>query len=259
MQKVFLKFLSVLLVNDFTFRFLRMFSSKKLVILYYHSIVDDAAVINQQDSGLFIRESTFSKHIDFLKKNYNLVSENDIIDALESGKKLPDYSLWINFDDGYKDNYTRALKVLKQHKVPATIFVTSGKIAKEGYMTKDDLEEVLNAGLSIGGHTVNHPRLSKLSKAEAFNEIISGKKVLEELLSSKILSFAYPFGKGKDFNQESIESVKEAGFKMAVTTIGGFNNLNRALNPYSLKRMGASFGDDLKMLKLKLIFGACWQ
>jgi peptidoglycan/xylan/chitin deacetylase (PgdA/CDA1 family) len=70
---------------------------------------------------------------------------------------------------------------------------------------------------AIGGHTVSHPDLRKLSPAEQFDEIAHGKVRLEALCGRPIEGFAYPHGL---FSEVTKQVAREAGFAWACTTQG---------------------------------------
>lgn len=77
-------------------------------------------------------------------------------------------------------------------------------------------------GMEIGGHTVNHPILAKLSEDEARAEIVDNKRRLEEITGAPVRLFAYPNGKpGQDYGPQHVRLVKEAGFAAAVSTVRG--------------------------------------
>jgi peptidoglycan/xylan/chitin deacetylase (PgdA/CDA1 family) len=65
---------------------------------------------------------------------------------------------------------------------------------------------------------MTHPRLSKLSEAEQRTQIETNKQELEELLQTKLCSFAYPYG---DHNQCSKDIAQQAGYQFAVATNSG--------------------------------------
>ncbi len=76
--------------------------------------------------------------------------------------------------------------------------------------------------MTIGGHTVNHPILTRLAQNEAKREIVSGKALLESLIGARLSLFAYPNGKpGKDYGPEHVAMVRQAGFSAAVSTAWG--------------------------------------
>lgn len=93
---------------------------------------------------------------------------------------------------------------------------------------------VKDPNVSIGGHTVSHPRLSQGGDAE----IKIGKERLEEMLGISVSCFAYPFGEAADFTENTKHAVHNAGIKCAVTTMSGWNDQQSDL--YALKRIACT-------------------
>lgn len=75
--------------------------------------------------------------------------------------------------------------------------------------------------VTIGAHTISHPKLAALDKADANREIHSGRLKLESQLGEPIRHFAYPFGDANSCGPREFLLAKEAGFKSAVTTQPG--------------------------------------
>ncbi|MCW5598689.1 MAG: polysaccharide deacetylase family protein [Nitrosomonas sp.] len=89
-------------------------------------------------------------------------------------------------------------------------------------MTSDQVRQLHNAGMEIGGHTVTHPILSKVNNTIALTEIANGKEALEGIIGAPVRLFAYPNGKpGKDYCADHVEMVKQLGFEAAVSTAWG--------------------------------------
>jgi peptidoglycan/xylan/chitin deacetylase (PgdA/CDA1 family) len=102
-------------------------------------------------------------------------------------------------------------------------------------MRSDEMAELVSGGLvDIGGHTVNHPALSRLHPTEQRVEIEEGCRRLEEILGRRIEVFAYPYGRAVDWNSASAQIVREAGLQGAVTTIPGY--VEAGADPYRLQR-----------------------
>ncbi len=78
-------------------------------------------------------------------------------------------------------------------------------------------------GLSIGGHTVSHPSLTTLSPAGARAEVVECRKRLEDELRRPVTTFAYPYGKERDWNGPVREAVRGAGYPGACTAVSGIN------------------------------------
>lgn len=79
------------------------------------------------------------------------------------------------------------------------------------------LEELENAGIEVGGHTVSHPTLGQVTECQARDEIFGCRDELDEHLGSKPRTFCYPNGQPSDFQPFLQPLVEEAGFLGAVT------------------------------------------
>lgn len=94
------------------------------------------------------------------------------------------------------------------------------------WMTWDMLREMRDGGMTIGGHTVNHPMLSRLSRDEQWKEISGcGRRIADEL-GEPMRVFSYPFGKPDSFNADTRACLREAGVRTAFTYHGGFGRLD---------------------------------
>ena len=83
-------------------------------ILNYHRVCPDNDM-SKPNNELVVSASKFKEQLIFLKKNYNLVSLDNLLDF----KKNKKFNISITFDDGYKDNLTYALPIL--NILPTTI------------------------------------------------------------------------------------------------------------------------------------------
>jgi peptidoglycan/xylan/chitin deacetylase (PgdA/CDA1 family) len=89
-------------------------------------------------------------------------------------------------------------------------------------LTADELRALADGGLvEIGAHTVTHARLSSLDRAAQAREIVDGKVRLEEVLGRPLRSFSYPFGYKGSYGPETVELVREAGFRNACSNFTG--------------------------------------
>ena len=92
-----------------------------------------------------------------------------------------------------------------------------------------------NAGMDIGGHTVNHPILTRVDNATARAEIADGRDSLESIVGGRVSLFAYPNGRPRlDYNADHVNIVKQLGFSAAVSTASGAARASG--DPYQLPR-----------------------
>ncbi len=102
-------------------------------------------------------------------------------------------------------------------------------------MASHQVPAMRQLGMDIGGHTVSHPILAKLAATEARDEIVRGKRRLEDLLQQRVALFAYPNGRpGRDYDAQTVALVREAGFDAAVTTSPGA--AGQGADPFQIPR-----------------------
>ncbi len=183
---------------------------------------------------------------------YRVVSLDAALAGLFGGVPLAPKSVVLTFDDGYRNFLEHALPTLERHGFPAAVFMIAGLIGKtadwlgaDGRATPPmldaaELRELRAAGVTIGSHTVSHPRLSRIAPEAAVAEVRDSKARLEDVLGERIEHFCYPFG---DYAPQVRDAVAEAGYRSGLTCIRGA--ANTADNAFELPRKAISYGDNL--------------
>ncbi len=124
----------------------RTYFRDKIIILAYHGFTDSAShegIENYQGKHLDI--DSFRQHLMHLRDHYNVLNITDLIDRILCGKSIPDNTVIITIDDGYRSNYTLAYPLLKEYQIPASIYITTDFINKEDFLWTDRIEYALNA------------------------------------------------------------------------------------------------------------------
>jgi len=106
------------------------------IILSYHRIADPGL----DPWGLRVSPENFENQLSVIRKFGAPVSLRDFVSSYQTGN-VPKNAVVITFDDGYSDNFTEALPLLKEFDIPSTIFVSSGFIGKP-YFWWDALETI---------------------------------------------------------------------------------------------------------------------
>ncbi|MBL0546970.1 polysaccharide deacetylase family protein [Aeromonas jandaei] len=219
---------------------------REMPVIMYHRFIEHES--EKGVHGTWMPITMFEKHLRLMKwLGYETLTFRDLADKgfihrLQYGKKY----LMITADDGYQDNLTRMLPLLEKYGYKAVVYVVTG----EGYnrwdvehptnpdtsvplMNGEQIKALAASGhVEIGGHTLTHPRLSKLTPEQQAHEIQENKRQLETLLGQPLLSFAYPYG---DINESAKEQAIVAGYRFAVATNSGPKAMHQ--DPYQIRRI----------------------
>src|SRR5690554_865494 len=107
-------------------------------------------------------------------------------------------------------------------------------------VTWGELLEMQDNGIEIGGHTVTHPSLGRVTESQAREEIFGCRDALNERLGDRYRTFCYPNGQPSDFRAFLPGLVQEAGFLGAVTA---FPDAYGTRDPLLMRRHVS--GDDM--------------
>lgn len=190
-------------------------------ILTYHSIDDSGSVISTSPDR-------FRAQMDSLAtQGFQTLTLSEALAHLTVGTPAPERSVVITFDDGYQNIYTEAFAAMADHGFKATIFLIADQCDAPGlytppggldvklrFMRWTEIHEMQDAGFEMGAHTRTHPDLTRLSRPEAYEEIVTGKTMLEDALGSRITTFAYPFG----YHDAASRDIVREHFSGAVST-----------------------------------------
>ncbi|HEX3989173.1 MAG TPA: polysaccharide deacetylase family protein, partial [Verrucomicrobiae bacterium] len=233
----------------------RDYFSTGVPILMYHKIGPRPSRVRLK--GLYVTTENFIRQLTELSEaGFSSCNPGE---ACTNGVTTPRIAL--TFDDGFRNVFENALAPMAQHKITAIQFLVPtfiGKLnewdlrdgeAAEPLMTAAQVRDWLQAGHSIGSHSLTHARLTRLSVRDAREEIFASKKKLEDEFGLAIQHFCYPYG---DWNESVRDLVVEAGYRTACTTEFGINT--PVTQPLTLHRITARHPTrTLRSLKAKLL------
>ena len=180
----------------------------KIPILLYHHVTDSA-----ETTRYSVSIQDFEKQISSLRRwGYTAIPISLLVQAIEQGADLPLRPVVITFDDGYRDVYQHALPVMERYGYTGTLYLIVEQIGVGGYMNKKQLKELVDRGWEVGSHSETHSNLRK-SHGNLTDEIFNSRLALEELLSTPVVSFSYPYGSA---NPPLLMLVQQAGYQAGV-------------------------------------------
>lgn len=215
--------------------------AKSIPVLTYHHILDESENTHTNNKYIISTES-FSEQMHLLKElGYHTISLNELEDFLTGRSNLPEKSIMITFDDGYKSNFTNAYPILKELGFRSIIFVITANITEEVQPFDPNLfqfasrQELMDCSdvFEYGSHTHNlHGYDEKKGAYHVWKqdeEIEKDFSTSRDILNAK--SFAYPYG---CYSSKTISILKKLGFTMSFSTNEGY--VSPGDNRFILKR-----------------------
>ncbi|MGD0059690.1 MAG: polysaccharide deacetylase family protein [Verrucomicrobiia bacterium] len=233
----------------------------QLPILMYHSISEGAEDAVSPYYRTVTRPAIFAQHMALLHvEGYRVVSLQAGLHEFRSGCSDIRKTVVLTFDDGLRDFYTSAFPILQEYEQTASVFLPTafigdqpGRFKGRECMTWSEARELNEAGIEIGSHTVNHPRLYELGFDEIRAELANSKAVIEDRLGSAVVSFAYPYAfpsGDRRFVARLEELLRAAKYECGVTTRIGRASANDQL--FTLPRLPMNSADDRSLFLAKL-------
>lgn len=195
--------------------------NSKLLILGLHRV--GLPPSNAKIRGLFISPKLLAFQLSLIQKMGYCFSTLEKALSNPTGKTAV-----ITFDDGYADNFTHALPVLREFDAPATIFVITKNIGQENVVWREagedlpaniidwrSLEKLQEYGWEIGSHAHRHIHLARYNEVDQESVIWQSIVEIRKNLGVRPVSFAYPYG---SYNESTKKVLKRLGIKYAVTT-----------------------------------------
>jgi peptidoglycan/xylan/chitin deacetylase (PgdA/CDA1 family) len=216
--------------------------------LTYHGIGD--VPLRRDPHGLFVRPRDFLRHVSKLRAwGYRLVTFGELAERAREGTASGHVAL--TFDDGLADNLEVLIPLLTRAEAPATVFAVSDWLGRPHpdapwarLLTADELVQLRRAGVEVGSHSASHRDLSALSFEEARDDLLRGRRELEEVLGEDVRLAAYPYGRA---GAETVAACRDAGFTAACRA----NGVGSWTEPYALPREDMENGSSLVSLRLK--------
>jgi peptidoglycan/xylan/chitin deacetylase (PgdA/CDA1 family) len=199
----------------------------------YHSIGEPGPTFG-------VGRAPFLRHLEWIRSHRTLSGLQELV-VQNRSNPVADNAVAVTFDDGYLDNYEFAIPACVEQGVPATVFIAWDALGSPAFrgglpmMSRDQVRELAALpGITIGSHTLSHPKLSRLAPEAQLHELRDSKAVLEDWLGKPVETFCYPFG---DYAPSTVDLVGACGYRLAVTTrVGAF----RVDHPFEIPRIPVS-------------------
>ncbi len=196
-------------------------------ILMYHYFYKS----NRINNNNYMNIKNFDIQMKYLiDNNYYFPTWNELEAYIEGKIVLPSKSIIITIDDAHSSLFSLVYPVLLKYQIPITSFIITSYKNPNKYNIDDRIINFQSHSHNMhrGGCNRGHGGIMQCIKYKVgYNDLI---KSIDIIGRSDV--FSYPFG---DYNSYTIKLVKDAGFKMAVTT--RYGKVKVGANKYALPRV----------------------
>ncbi len=204
---------------------------RRLAVLGFHKV--GSPPVQGWETWFYIPSARFVGYLRWLEaSDWRVISAPQFLKGLESPETLPQRSVLLTFDDGYRSMRDVTLPLLRSFNFSAVLFVPTGFIGhvnsfdtgvepEEPICDWADLMELQRHEVSIQSHSVSHRRFSTLDGADRDRELKESQALLENRLGNRVELFSFPYGDDGGDRRASASALQRAGYKAAYLYGGG--------------------------------------
>jgi len=155
------------------------------VILMYHS-VPDAASRQWVDPNNAMPLERFEQQMEFLHRHRRVISMDEMVAAIETGRESPVGTVLLTFDDGYRDNLNVVAPILARYSFPAVLYLPTEYINRGRTQFIDEAYAIFNS------RTVEAKREYQAVVAELIDADMDGRERILADLAEELRPTARP-------------------------------------------------------------------
>lgn len=123
---------------------------------------------------------------------------------------------------------------------------------KQLFVNWDQVRELVADGIACQPHTVHHPILSRVGQDQQYAELRDSRDTIVRETQQAVVAFAYPNGTIADYNQYSLDALRELNYKLAFTLTEGPMPLSQVRqHPLEIQRVFIGKKDMFETFALK--------
>ncbi|MEB3165819.1 MAG: polysaccharide deacetylase family protein [Cyanobacteriota bacterium] len=136
----------------------------------------------------------------------------------------------LSFDDGMRSVHDQALPILRDHGVPAHLFLTTGAVGQDNrwpgqppsapafeMLGWPEIEALSEAGMRFEAHTHTHPDLTAVGADQMAADCELADAIIASRLGRRPAYFAYPYGR----LSAAASSYARCRYRASMTTVLG--------------------------------------
>lgn len=186
---------------------------KKGLIVNFHGVT---SISGNRFNNRHLDVNDFERLIIYFKKNFEIVPLKELFEIHSKNQKPAKKTIAITFDDGYINNFTQALPILKKYNVPATFYLISKGLQDESYYVWPDIIDLIQKNVKqdiiLNSHVFKFPDFFCVELQKSLVDFLkSAGSKRDSYVNELVLSFSYYKEIAKQF-PELIELIRNSDF-----------------------------------------------
>lgn len=162
----------------------------------FHGIGPTSREVESGERGVWLETASFER----------------ALDAIASAPRRE-----ITFDDGNTSDLEIAMPRLVERGMKATFFVCAGRIGESSFLDVRGMQQLTEAGMTIGSHGMDHVPWRGLDAERLRVELAESRSRLEDALGVAVDDAACPFG---SYDRTVLREARRAGYRRVFTSDG---------------------------------------
>lgn len=195
-------------------------------ILLYHHVSSDTP------PSTSISVQRFREHMQLLRDDYHVISISKLVNHLKSKTPLPENSVVITFDDGFRNILQNADPILQEFEFPYAIFINTVDVGMGDKMDWQELRSLQGRNVTIANHFYDHRHMLDRRAYPLESEWLEETRALlnkteaelEANLGTSHKLFAYPYGEFDKSLQQMLEEEGYIAFAQHSGAVGNYTD-----------------------------------
>jgi peptidoglycan/xylan/chitin deacetylase (PgdA/CDA1 family) len=102
------------------------------------------------------------------------------------------------FDDGCSSVYDVVFPLFEKYDIVGDVAIVGSYLNKKGYLTSEQVKELIEVGWSLGDHTFTHPDMNLIDLDRLDKEIKLNQHFIKEFFNYELSYFVFPKSKVKN-------------------------------------------------------------
>ena len=192
-------------------------SNEQITCFIYHRFGDN------RYPSTNISVNDFRSHLAYLKdNNYHVVTLNKALELLVTGKPVPEKTVVLTIDDGYKTFLENGMPLLREFGFKATLFINTKQFGSGDFLSVKQIKQLINEGIEVENHSHSHAHFVNFKPeelADSFrNDLIKSEEIFMKNFGFKPRLYAYPYG---EYTPEMQKILKDEGYIAAFAQKSG--------------------------------------